>query len=280
MTTHANAISPPAALRLPLLLRIGVSRGLMETRMFFRARDSVIFTFSLPILFMLIFGAIFGVQPLGPGYTYAQALVPGLMTYSILSTAFVNIGVRISIERENGALRRLAHTPMPRPAYFFGKVVMVLAVGLVALSLMVAVGVLLYGVHLPATPGKWLTLGWVTLLGFGVLGTLGVAMSSLVSHAGSAAAVMNLPTLTLSFISGIFIRYTDIPSWLYGFASLFPVKWIAQGLRSAFLPDSFAALEASGSWQHGRIFLVLLAWLVVGVALCVTTFRWKRHGDG
>jgi ABC-2 type transport system permease protein len=279
MTTHANAISPPAALRLPLL-RIGVSRGLMETRMFFRARDSVIFTFSLPILFMLIFGAIFGVQPLGPGYTYAQALVPGLMTYSILSTAFVNIGVRISIERENGALRRLTHTPMPRPAYFFGKVVMVLAVGLVALSLMVAVGVLLYGVHLPATPGKWLTLGWVTLLGFGVLGTLGVAMSSLVSHAGSAAAVMNLPTLTLSFISGIFIRYTDIPSWLYGFASLFPVKWIAQGLRSAFLPDSFAALEASGSWQHGRIFLVLLAWLVVGVALCVTTFRWKRQGDG
>lgn len=279
MNQHVNAISPPAGIRLPLL-RIGVSRGLMETRTFFRARDSVIFTFSLPILFMLIFGAIFGVQPLGPGYTYAQALVPALMTYSILSTAFVNIGVRISIERENGALRRLTHTPMPRPAYFAGKVVMVLVVGLIALSLMAAVGVLLYGVRLPATPEKWLTLGWVTLLGFTVLGVLGVAMSSLVSHAGSAAAVMNLPTLTLSFISGIFIRYTDIPAWLYSFASLFPVKWIAQGLRSAFLPDSFAALEPAGSWQHGRILLVLLAWLVAGIALCVTTFRWKRQGDG
>lgn len=279
MIQHASAISPPARFHLPLL-RIGVSRGLMETRTFFRARDSVIFTFSLPILFMLIFGTIFGGQPLGPGHTYAQALVPALMTYSMLSTAFVNIGVRISIERENGALRRLTHTPMPRPAYFFGKVVMVLAVGLIALSLMVAVGVLLYGVRLPATPEKWLTLGWVVLLGFGVLGTLGVAMSSLVSHAGSAAAVMNLPTLTLAFISGIFIRYTEIPGWLYGFASLFPVKWIAQGLRSAFLPDSFAALEPAGSWQHGRIFLVLLAWLLAGVVLCATTFRWKRQGDG
>lgn len=279
MIQHASAISPPATIRLPLL-RIGISRGLMETRTFFRARDSVMFTFSLPILFMVIFGTIFGEQPLGPGYTYAQALVPALMTYSILSTAFVNIGVRISIERENGTLRRLTHTPMPRPAYFFGKVVMVLVVGLIALSLMVAVGALLYGVRLPATPGKWLTLGWVALLGFTVLGTLGVAMSSLVSHAGSAAAVMNLPTLTLSFISGIFIRYTEIPAWLYGFASLFPVKWIAQGLRSAFLPDSFAALEPAGSWQHGRIFLVLLAWLVAGVVLCMTTFRWKRQGDG
>lgn len=274
-----NALAPAAPLRLPLL-RIGVARGLMETRMFFRAKDSVIFTFSLPILFMLIFGAIFGPQPLGPGYTYSQALVPGLMTYSILSTAFVNVGVRISIERENGALRRLTHTPMPRPAYFVGKVVMVLVVGLIALALMVAVGVLLYGVRLPATPEKWLTLAWVSLLGFTVLGVLGVAMSSLVTHAGSAAAVMNLPTLTLSFISGIFIRYTEIPPWLYGFASLFPVKWIAQGLRSAFLPDSFAALEPGGGWHRERVFLVLLAWLVAGIVLCVTTFRWKRHGDG
>jgi ABC-2 type transport system permease protein len=279
MTHHAIAISPPGAIRLPLL-RIGISRGLMETRTFFRAWDSVMFTFALPILFMLIFGAIFGGQPLGPGHTYAQALVPALMTYSILSTAFVSIGVRISLERENGALRRLTHTPMPPSAYFVGKVVMVLVVGLIALSLMVAVGVLLYGVRLPSTPEKWLTLAWVTLLGFGVLGTLGVAMSSLVAHAGSAAAVMNLPTLTLAFISGIFIRYTDIPTWLYTFASLFPVKWIAQGLRSAFLPDSFASLEPTGSWQHGHILLVLLAWLIVGVALCMTTFRWKRQGDG
>jgi ABC-2 type transport system permease protein len=144
----------------------------------------------------------------------------------------------------------------------------------------VAVGVLLYGVRLPTTPEKWLTIGWVTLLGFAVLGVLGVAMSSLVSHARSAAAVMNLPSLTLAFISGIFIRYTELPTWMYNIASLFPVKWIAQGLRSGFLPDSFAAFEPAGSWEQGRIFLVLLGWLLVGVVLCVTTFRWKRQGDG
>ena len=143
-----------------------------------------------------------------------------------------------------------------------------------------AVGVLLFGVKLPATPDKWFTIGWVTLMGFAVLGVLGVAMSSLVTHARSAAAVMNLPALILAFISGIFIRYTDIPSGMYTFASLFPVKWIAQGLRSGFLPDSFASFEPGGSWEHGRIFLVLLAWLVGGIILCLTTFRWRRQGDG
>ena len=274
-----NAISSDATIRMPLL-RIGLSRGVIETRQFFRARDSVVLMFMLPILFMIIFGAVFGDQPMGPDYTYSQALVPALMTYSILSTGLVNIGVWIAIDRENGTLRRLTTTPMPRSAYFVGKVVMVLAVGLISLSILVSVGVLLYGVRLPWTARQWWTLAWVTPLGFAVLGVLGVAMSSLVSHARSAAAVMNLPALTLAFISGIFIRFTEIPTWMYNFASIFPVKWIAQGLRSGFLPDSFSRFEPSGSWEHGRVLAILLAWLFVGVVLCVTTFRWKRQGDG
>jgi ABC-2 type transport system permease protein len=274
-----GASRPDAALRLPVL-RIGLSRGVMETRQFFRARDSVIFMFALPILFMLVFGAIFGGQPMGPDHTYSQALAPALMAFSILSTGMVSIGFWIAIDRENGTLRRLATTPMPRAAYFVGKVVMMLVVGLISLSLLLAVGVLLYGVKLPAAAGQWWTIGWVTLLGFAVLGVLGVAMSSLVSHARSAAAVMNLPALTLAFISGIFIRHTELPTWMYELASLFPVRWIAQGLRSGFLPDSFAAFEPAGSWQHGRILVVLSAWLLIGIVLCATTFRWKRQGEG
>jgi ABC-2 type transport system permease protein len=263
-----------------LLLRLGISRGVLETRQFFRARDSVIFMFALPILFMLIFGAIFGDQPLEGGQNYSQALVPALMTFSILSTAMVNTGFWIAIDRENGTLRRLTTTPMPRPAYFVGKVVMVLVVGLISVSVLVAVGVLLYGVDLPSSPDRWLTLGWVTVLAFAVLGVLGVAMSSLVTHARSAAAVMNLPALTLAFISGIFIRYTEIPPWMYNIAALFPIKWIAQGLRAAFLPDSAAANEPAGAWELDRVFLVLLAWLLIGIILCTKTFRWKRQGDG
>jgi ABC-2 type transport system permease protein len=280
MSLSQIAVRPAAtAVRRPWV-RIGLSRGLMETRQFFRARDSVAFTFALPILFMLIFGAIFGDQPMGDGYTYSQALVPALMTFSMLSTAMVSIGYWIAIDRENGTMRRLVATPMPRAAYFLGKVVMVLVIGVINVSILVAVGVLLYGVQLPATPGKWLTVVWVTLLSFTVLGVLGAAMSSLVTHARSAAAVMNLPALALAFISGIFVRYTEIPDWLYSIAALFPVKWIAQGLRAGFLPDPFAAAEPAGSWEEGRLLLVLLAWLVAGAVLCATTFRWKRPGDG
>jgi ABC-2 type transport system permease protein len=53
---------------------------------------------------------------------------------------------------------------------------------------------------------------------------------------------------------------------------------MAQGLRSVFLPDALAASEPAGSWELGRVALVLTAWCLVGLLLCVRTFRWQDRG--
>ena len=50
---------------------------------------------------------------------------------------------------------------------------------------------------------------------------------------------------------------------------------MAQGLRSVFLHDQLAAQEPAGSWELGRVALVLAVWCVVGLLLCVRTFRWQ-----
>ena len=55
---------------------------------------------------------------------------------------------------------------------------------------------------------------------------------------------------------------------------------MAQGMRSVFLPPEFEAAEVSGSWQHGLTAIVLLVWLIVGLVLCVRTFRWQRRDAG
>ena len=54
----------------------------------------------------------------------------------------------------------------------------------------------------------------------------------------------------------------------------------AQGMRSVFLPPEFEAAEVSGSWQHGLTAIMLLVWLIVGLVLCVRTFRWQRRDAG
>ena len=59
-------------------------------------------------------------------------------------------------------------------------------------------------------------------------------------------------------------------------ASVFPLKWIAQAMRSVFLPDDFKVLEPNESWDLGWCAVVLLAWLVAGLVISRLTFRWIR----
>jgi ABC-2 type transport system permease protein len=62
--------------------------------------------------------------------------------------------------------------------------------------------------------------------------------------------------------------------------ALFPLKWLAQGMRSVFLPEQLAALEVTGTWEHGRTAIVLVVWLVVGLLACRAFFRWTPRGSG
>jgi ABC-2 type transport system permease protein len=109
---------------------------------------------------------------------------------------------------------------------------------------------------------------------------LGIAISSLAKSAQSAAAVTNLPYVSLQFMSGIYIPISELPDWMITVGALFPVKWAAQGFRSVFLPDSMMAQEAAGSWELGKTALVLGGWCVVGLALCLLTFRWTNRRAG
>jgi ABC-2 type transport system permease protein len=63
------------------------------------------------------------------------------------------------------------------------------------------------------------------------------------------------------------------------FAAVFPLKWLCQGMRSVFLPDSFQRQELAGSWELGRVALVLLVWSAVALVLALRTFRWQRRDD-
>jgi ABC-2 type transport system permease protein len=106
---------------------------------------------------------------------------------------------------------------------------------------------------------------------------LGIAYSSLATSRSIGAVVIG-PMLVLQFISGVYIAFDNVPHWLQVVASVFPLKWIAQGMRSVFYPAEMAAQEMAGSWQTGLTALVLLAWAVAGLVLCVLTFRWFKRG--
>lgn len=258
---------------------MGTSRAWFELKVFFREREQVVFTFALPILLLILFGTIFTGDV--NGVAVSQLYTAGLVAAGVMSASFQNLGIAIAAEREAGGLKRLAGTPMPKHAYFTGKVLSVLVIAAVEAVLLLAAAVLLYGVKLPGEVGPWLTFCWVFALGLTATCLMGVAISGLPRSAKGASAVVTLPFLVLQFISGVYIvPYTQLPGWLIDFASIFPLRWMCQGFRSVFLGDAGAVLEPSGSYDLDRVALVLAAWVVGGLVLCLLTFRWKSRREG
>ncbi|CCH27881.1 ABC transporter permease [Actinosynnema sp. NPDC047251] len=261
-------------------LDTGLSRGRFELRQFFRDRGGVVFTFALPAFILLLLGNIFDGEVPGGEATMGQVYAAGLIGAGIISTSFITLGVGVAQDRENGTLKRLQGTPMAPFSYFVGKIALVLVLSLAEVVLMLAVGIWVFDVELPTEPGRWLTFAWVFLLGVVSCSLLGIAASALARTAASAPAVMNLPYIGLQFISGVFIQLSLLPKAMVVVSSFFPLKWVAQGFRSVLLPDSMAIQEAAGTWEHGKIALVLGAWCVIGFVLCLVGFRWTSERSG
>jgi ABC-2 type transport system permease protein len=199
-----------------------------------------------------------------------------MIASGIVSASFVTVAIGVSIEQYDGTLKRLSGTPLPKGAYFAGKIMAAAVLALLASGLMLAIGVLAYGIDLPSTLGRWLALFWVSGLGIACCCLLGLAYTRAVQTPKGAAPVVMAPYLLLQFTSGVFFVFSDLPVWMQNLAALFPLKWVAQGLRYALLPDWVAANEPAQSWELGRIALVLVAWLVAGAVIARLTFRWDR----
>jgi ABC-2 type transport system permease protein len=262
-------------------IRLGFSRIRYEVKGYFRQGDTVFFTFLFPLVFLTIFSvafsnANFGKDADGNAITAADYYLPAMLAAGLLLSGLQNMAIDIAGEKSDGTLKRLGGSPLPVFSYFIGKIGQVLVTGLAQAAVLIVVAAAAFGVKLPTDPAKWLTFAWVFLLGVTTCAILGIALSALPRTGKSATAVIIPITLILQFISGVYLQFSVLPVWLQNFASIFPLKWLAQGMRSVFLPDSFKVVEQGHSWNLTGVLIATLIWLVVGLILCRVTFRWIR----
>lgn len=260
---------------LPTTIALGVARGGLEIRQFMRQRESVVFTLAFPIILLAIFGSVFKTT-LAEGVTFSQYFVAGMIASGLVNTGFQQLAITIPMEREFGSLKRLRGTPMHVASYFIGKSLLVLVSMAIQVVLLLAGGMIFFGVQLPSDPYKWFTFTWLIVLGSAASTALGIAFSSVPKSGRGASAVVSPVVIILQFFSGVFFVFTDLPGWMQQVAAIFPLKWMTQGMRSVFLPDSFALREVAGTWETERTFLILMAWLVAGIFLAIRTFKWSR----
>ncbi len=260
----------------PGVLRTTRHRVAAEVLQFRRTREAVFFTVAFPLIMLVLFGTIFGHAEIGPpqaNVSFAQYFVAGMIGSGIWGACFQNVAITLALDRDSGALKRLAGTPMPRTAFFFGKMAFVLVVTLVETALLILLGVLFYGLRMPPAE-RWVTFAWVFVLGVASCTLLGLAVAGVVRHGRSASAIVTPIAVILQFLSGVYFVYGDLPGWLQAVGAGFPLKWITQGMRSVFLPPVFRFAEPQHSWHHPESALVLGAWCVLGLLVTLRTFRW------
>ena len=258
----------------PSILKVGFARGGIEIKTFLRQRESVVFTLMFPVLLLFIFGSVFK-DNIAPGVSFSQYFVAGMVASGLVNTGFQQLAIMIPIERDFGTLKRLRGTPISPISYFIGKAIVVTASMVFQVAILIIAGWLFFGLHMPATADRWLRFAWLIVLGSLCSTVLGIAFSSVPKTGRGASAVVSPIVIILQFISGVFFVFSNLPSWMQHFAALFPLKWLTQGMRSVFLPTTFAAKEPAHSWEIPKIAIILAVWTLIGTLWAMRSFKWS-----
>ncbi|MGH3119115.1 MAG: ABC transporter permease [Gaiellales bacterium] len=240
-----------------------------ENKSFWRNPAAAFFTFVFPLLFLIIFTAIFSGDvdlPNGTTINSATYYTAAILAFGVISATYTNIAISVTFIREEGVLKRVRGTPIPATSYLIGKVLHAIFVQVLLVIITLVFGKVFYDV---AIPGETMPAFIATLIiGAACFCTLGLAVTAIIPNQDAAPPVVNASVLPLLFLSGVFIPTTTAPPWMTNTAEVFPIKHFLDGLFSSYLQ-----LTSTG-WE-GRDMLIVVAWAVVGLVLAARFFRWE-----
>jgi ABC-2 type transport system permease protein len=254
-------------------VRLGLRRGWIEFVQSVRSsQDQWFYLFTA----FLAVGYLFlrrNTEVDGTDLLYPSVALPSILGALVAFGVVVGPAYALAMEKEDGTLLRHKAVPHGLAGYFTGQLVFQ-TLNLLPQMVVILVPSFLLFEDLMAESSGWLTVVWVLLLGLlGLLAALpiGMVIGALVPGAQKVGTWGMLPVMVLAGISGIFYPIQQLWGWVEVVAQLFPMYWLGLGMRSAFLPDSAAALELGGSWR--TLETVLGAWAVAGAVVTPRVLR-------
>ncbi|SHN46220.1 ABC transporter permease [Cryptosporangium aurantiacum] len=254
-------------------LRAGLIRGRIELRQMLTTPQDLWNTVLPSLIFVVVLFFTRGSALPGADIALGSRTLPSLVGMTVVSTGVMTMAMSLTIEREDGTLLRAKAVPSGMVGYLVGKIVLVAAMTLVNILIFLVPSVFVLDGLVIGSVSGWLTLSWVLVLGMVAILPLGAILGAMMTNPRTASGALMLPLIGLVAISGIFYPITGYPEWLQTLAHVFPVYWLGLGMRSAMLPDSMAAAESAGSWQHLETFGVLGAWAVAGLIVAPIVLR-------
>ncbi len=206
---------------------------LRQLKRYVRSKPRIIASLGQPLLFLVALGFGFGpiFQRAGQG-NYIQFLAPGVIGMTILFTAVFS-GIELIWDRQFGFLKETLVAPVPRILVMIGRTLGGATVAMLQ-GLIVVVICLIAGfrvTNFKALPEAILVMVLVSIM-FTALGT---AIASVLSDFQGFQLVMNFLVMPIFFLSGALFPLTNLPTVLNAIATIDPLSYGVDGLRSALI---------------------------------------------
>lgn len=231
-----------------------------------RLPELLIWTTTAPIMFVLLFGYVFGSQIEIPGTNYREYLMAGIFVQTVVFGSSYT-GAGLADDMTKGIIDRFRSLPMARSAVLLGRttsdaifynstsIVVMAVTGLV-------VGWRIRTSPLEAAGGFLLILAFAYAVSW-IMAFVGLKVSS-VEVINNASFMFIMPMV---FISNVFVRGDLLPGPLQAFADWNPVSSVTQALRQAF--GNTGTLPVPDAWSLQNPAAYSLIWIGIILAIFV-----------
>ena len=249
--------------------KLGLRQIIYENKAYRRNPTAAFFTVVFPILFLVLL-KIFGdetVESSGKLISRATMYIPMITAFSVISSSYTGIAMTLTINRENGILKRMRGTPLNLAPFLFGKIIHNTLIAFSLVIIITVIGFTFFNVSLvpSAIPGLIITL----IVGAATFSSLGVTITSIIPNSDAAPPIVNASIIPLMFVSDVFIPMDNAPNWINSIAQVFPVRPFSVSLQNAFnphFPNRILDLENQ---------VILFTWLILSIVISLKFFRWQ-----
>jgi ABC-2 type transport system permease protein len=232
---------------------------IIETKMFFRAKQAVFFTVFFPIFLLVLFIAVWGRIE---GYKYF--ILPGIIGMVILTNAFHSLGLVVGYYRWSGYFRRLRTTPVRIWFYLIGVVINRTIIMLLISAILLIIGI--FAFKIPVNGNVFLFF-FALLTGILTFNVIALPVVSLSSSEEKGTMITNFVSYPMLFLSSAFYPIEFLPKPVQIAIKINPFVFFLKLLRNI-------AIEGTGLRENYQYFLILIGWLVV--FFIITIIRYSR----
>lgn len=234
-----------------------------------RNMDQLLGTFFQPIMFLVLFSAVFGGAislALPPGVTYLSFLMAGIIVQTV-AFGSTTTAVAITTDMQKGIVDRFRSLPMANIAVLNGHVISDLFRNTISTVVMLLAGLVL-GFRSGASFVDWLAIAGILIL-FTLAFSWVMAIVGVIAKSPESVQWMSFIIIfPLTFASSAFVPTTNMNQYLKAFAENQPISQVIETVRALMLGTPV------GNHAFWAIFWCVLM-LVIAIPVATILFRRK-----